>query len=117
MKHKCANRSLGRAPFAREQLFKNLIGSLLTHGSIVTTRARAKELRRFFEPLVSEARGEMTLARRRRLLRRIKKSDLAELFRVAKAQKTRPGGYLRLTRLPRVRSDGSEMTKVDILYG
>lgn len=107
---------MGRNASTRLQLWRNLTSSLLTHGSLVTTRAKARELRSFFEPLVSKARGEMTLAKRRLLLKNVRKDDLAKLVKVAKAQGTRPGGYLRLTRLPAPRSDGSEMVKVDVLY-
>lgn len=116
MKHKRTGRTLGRQAAVREQLFRNLTASLLTHGSVVTTQAKARELRGYFEPLVSQARGDMTLARRRRLLRKIKKAELGELIKVAKAQAKRPGGYLRLTRLPKTRSDGATMTRIDILY-
>lgn len=107
---------MSRNAVIRKQLWRNMTASLLTHGSVVTTCAKAKELRRFFEPLVSQARGDMTLAKRRLLLRNIRESDLPELTKVAKAQAKRPGGYLRLTRLPVKRSDGSAMVKVDILY-
>ncbi|MFH1353782.1 MAG: bL17 family ribosomal protein [bacterium] len=116
MKHKRTGRTLGRNATTRKQLWRNLASSLLTHGSVVTTRAKAKDLRGFFEPLVSRARGDMTLAKRRLLLKNIRKDDLPGLIKVAKAQEKRPGGYLRLTRLPRKRLDGSEMVKVDILY-
>lgn len=116
MKHKRTGRTLGRTAAGREQLLRNLTASLLQKGSLVTTSAKAKELRVYFERLISDARGEVTLAKRRRLLRKIKKGDLAQLLEVAKAQSKRPGGYLRLTRLPKTRSDGAEESRVDILY-
>jgi large subunit ribosomal protein L17 len=116
MKHRHKNRILGRTTEERKRLLKNLQSSLLEHGSIVTTEARAKELRKFFEPLVTEARGELTLHRRRRLLRKLfRKSDLVRLLEVAESQKNRPGGYVRLTKLPVTRMDAAAQVRVDIV--
>lgn len=116
MKHKHGNRILGRTANHRTQLLRNLTAALLTHDSIVTTEAKAKELRRFFEPLLTKAKQELTIARRRQLLRGgVKKTDITRLHELALRLKARPGGYLRLTKLPRERQDGSQMTRVDIL--
>lgn len=116
MKHQHSNRILSRTNFQRSSLLKNLTSSLLKHGSITTTEAKGKELRRFFEPLVTLARLELTLHRRRQLLQQLgKPTDLPALLVVATNNKTRPGGYLRLTKLPLMRSDAASMVKVDIL--
>ena len=93
-----------------------MTSSLLTHGSIVTTEAKAKELRGFFEPLVTKAKKEITLARRRELLAELMhKTDLPALLEVAQRNATRPGGYLRLTKLPTKRMDDATMVRIDIL--
>jgi len=81
----------------------------------VTQEAKAKELRRFFEPLVTYAKQGLTLHRRRQLLRKLPKDSLAKLQEVAKANEERPGGYLRVTKLPSKRQDASKMAKVEIV--
>lgn len=116
MKHKRATKTLGRNATERGYLFRTMSSQLLQHGSIVTTRAKAQELRRFFEPLVTEAKKEPTLARRRNLIRKIHNSkDVTKLFALGQEQQKRAGGYLRLTRLPIQRHDAAPMVRVDIV--
>lgn len=118
MKHRYNHRVLGRTATERHRLLQGLSSSLLRHGSVTTTAARAKELRRFFEPLVTHARQELTLHRRRRLLQKLlTKHDLPRLLEIALAQKGRPGGYLRITRLPCIRHDAASMVRIDIVEG
>lgn len=116
MKHKHGNRILSRSAAQRGALFKGLTSDLLMHGSLVTTSAKAKELRRHFEPLVTRAKTASTLHQRRVLRSRLGHArDLASLLRIGQTLKTRPGGYLRLTRLPRERQDGALRVRVDII--
>jgi large subunit ribosomal protein L17 len=116
MRHKKNNRILGRNSNQRLHLLQNLTSSLLEHGSLVTTEAKAKELRKHFEPLVTKAREELTLANRRRLMNSLMhKTDLQSLVDVAQKQGKRPGGYLRITKLPITREDAARMARVDIV--
>ena len=116
MRKKKNNRILGRSSNQRLHLMRNLTSSILEHGSIVTSEAKAKEFRRHFEPLVTKARLELTLQNRRSLiasLMHIKELEL--LLEVAKKNSKRPGGYLRITKLPITRTDAAHMAKIDIL--
>ena len=116
MKHRHGNRILGRKNTPRARLLQNLTSALLSHGKIVTTEAKGKELRRFFEPLITQARGEITLARRRLLLQRLgRREDLPVLLEVAKQFQGRPGGYTRLTRLPVTRKDAAREVTVELV--
>jgi large subunit ribosomal protein L17 len=116
MRHRSRNRILGRTAPRRKQLLQSLTSALLQHGAIVTTEAKAKELRSYFEPLVTQAKGEMSLHRRRNLLRRLlHKDDLLALLEVASAHKKRPGGYVQLTRLPKSRHDDAQLVNVRIV--
>lgn len=118
MRHKHSNRILGRNSQDRKQLMQNLTSSLLEHGSLVTTEAKAKELRKHVEPLITRAKQDLTLANRRLLLSRLlHEKDLAPLVEVAKVHKDRNGGYLRLTHLPVTRADAAPQMRVDILRG
>jgi len=95
---------------------RSLTSSLLKHGAIITTEAKAKELRKHFEPLVTKAKKEMTLARRRQLMSDLlHKDDISALLSVAKANAKRAGGYLRLTRLPSNRHDAAAIMRIDII--
>lgn len=115
MKHKRAGKSFGRQRAARLRLFEGLTSALLRHGTIVTTEPKAKELRRWFEPLVTRARMEETLANRRLLLSKLAtQADYSRLRKVAELHKDRAGGYLRLTKVGR-RGDDAKMTKVEII--
>lgn len=117
MHHKKANRILGRTSAHRHGLLKNLSSALLEHGFVVTTKARASELRKHFEPLVTKAKGELTLARRRELLSKLQhKTELEPLITIASEHKTRPGGYLRLTKLPTNRHDNADQVRVDVIH-
>lgn len=116
MKHRHGNRILSRTADKRRHLLQNLSTSLLLHQTIVTEEAKGKELKKWFEPLLTEARKELTLARRRRLLGvLLHKADLPRLTRLAQATKSRPGGYLRLTKLPVTRGDGAREVRVEFV--
>ncbi len=116
MKKRHSKRILGRKIGPRKALMKSLISALLLHGSIVTTEAKAKEIRVYCEPLITKAKKGEELANRRALLSATgKKADVERLFVVGKANSKRNGGYLRLTRLPHRRGDNSVMMRVDII--
>ena len=116
MRKKVSNRILGRSADERLHLMRLLTSSLLEHGAINTSEAKAKELRRHFEPLVTRAKAELTLTNRRMLIAKLAdKAELPQLLAVAKKNKKRPGGYLRITKLPVIRSDAAHMAHVEIL--
>lgn len=116
MRNKKSNRILGRTSDRRGHLMKSLISSLLEHGAIVTSEAKAKELRQHFEPLITRAREDLTLANRRSLISYLMhKEDLSALVEVGKKHAKRPGGYLRITKLPVSRTDAARMAKIEIL--
>lgn len=116
MKHRHGNRILSRTADKRRHLLQNLSTALLQHKSIVTEEAKGKELKKWFEPLLTEARKELTLARRRHLLRSLlHTADIARLRAVAEATHGRPGGYLRLTKLPITRGDGAREVRVEFV--
>lgn len=116
MKHRHSNRPLGRKRAPRKRLMENLAQALLLHGSIVTSEANAKELRRFFEPLITHARKEKTLHVQRLLTARLgTKVGVDRLFKVAQDMAGRPGGYTRITHLPSQRQDSAREVRIDIV--
>jgi len=100
MRHGKKGRKLGVSPAHRRAMLRNLAINLIEHRRIQTTDSRAKELRRFIEPLVTFAkRGD--LHARRQVLRRIpNKGAVATLFNeIAPVYADRPGGYTRIVKL------------------
>lgn len=95
---------------------RTMSSSLLEHGSLVTTEAKAKELRQFIEPLITAAKKEWTSSRRQHLARNFfTPVSVATLHTVADAARERRGGYLRLTKLPARFHDNVRRVKVDII--
>ena len=100
MRHKKAGRKLSRKSAHRKALMSNLASALITHKKIKTTDAKAKELRKFIEPMVTFAkRGD--LHARRQVLKRIRhKTIVRELFEnIGPRYSTRDGGYTRIIKL------------------
>lgn len=64
MRHSNTGRKLSRTPAHRKALLQNLAKALITHGRIVTTELKAKELRRVVEPLVTLAKNSDVHSRR-----------------------------------------------------
>lgn len=100
MRHAKKKITLGRERNQRVALMRALAESIVLHGSIETTLAKAKALRSFVEPLVTKAKRG-TLADRRNVLK-VLYTDKAvkKLFtEIAPKYQTRPGGYTRVTKL------------------
>ena len=100
MRHKKLGRKLSRKSSHRRALMSNLASALITHKKIKTTDAKAKELRRFVEPLVTFAK-KGDLHSRRQVLKRIpRKIIVKELFEnIAPSFLNRNGGYTRIIKL------------------
>ena len=97
-------------------MFRNLATSLFEHGKIETTVAKAKDLRRVVEKLITVA-GEDTLHRRRQAYGYItSKPVVHKLFAEIGPQfKTRPGGYTRVVRTRRRAGDAAEMAVIELV--
>src|SRR5258708_28237976 len=99
MRHQKSGRHFNRDTKARKALMRGLCSSLLEHGRITTTEAKAKELRRWVERLITEAKDD-DLAARRRVARDISNDEVADrLFsNLMPPLRHRPGGYTRIIR-------------------
>jgi len=116
MRHRKAGRQLRRTSEQRLALLRNLASSLIEHGAIETTEAKAKELRPFVEKLVTKAR-QGTLHARRLAGRHVHKRDTADkLFReLGPKFAARPGGYTRILKTGARRGDGAEMARIEFV--
>ena len=97
MRHRQSNRKLNRTTSHRLAMFRNMSNSLLRHEVIKTTLPKAKELRRFVEPLITLGK-EPSLANHRLAFDRLRDREMVvKLFgELGPRYKTRPGGYLRI---------------------
>ena len=100
MKHRMHTRHLGRSSPHRKALMRNMVTSLLEHERIETTDAKAKELRRVADRMITLGKRG-TLHARRRALRTIRSREVAaKVFdSLAARYRDRAGGYTRVLKL------------------
>ncbi|HUE37893.1 MAG TPA: 50S ribosomal protein L17 [Candidatus Binatia bacterium] len=114
MRHLNSGRKLNRSGSHRKALMRNLATALIRHEQIRTTDAKAKELRRFADRLVSLGK-QATLHARRRAFDRIRDSDaVSKLFDViAPRFGDRPGGYTRIVKLGLRHGDAAPISIIE----
>ncbi|HLS47348.1 MAG TPA: 50S ribosomal protein L17 [Gemmatimonadales bacterium] len=116
MRHRAKGRQLSRTSSHRRALLNNMATSLFEHGRVVTTEAKAKELRPFAEKLITLARrGD--LHARRLVERKIKNREvLGRLFsEIGPRFASRPGGYTRILKLGHRPGDGADVARIELL--
>jgi len=116
MRHRAKGRQLSRTSSHRRALLRNMATSLFEHGAIVTTEAKAKELRPFAEKLITLARrGD--LHARRQAARAVKEPGVLQTLFAEIGPKfaARPGGYTRILKLGPRRSDATEMVYLELV--
>ena len=106
MRHGKKVNHLGRTAPHRKALMANMASSLIIHKRISTTCAKAKELRKYVEPLITKAKDDSTHSRR----------VVFELFReVSTKIADRPGGYCRIIKLPNRLGDNASMAMIELV--
>ena len=116
MRHRARSRKLGRTSAHRKALYRNLVTSLLEHERIETTDAKAKELRRVADRMITLGkRGD--LHARRQALRVVRdKAVAAKLFsELAERFRDRPGGYTRVIKVRTRVGDAAPMSIVELV--
>ena len=118
MRHRKAGRQLRRTSEQKLALMRNLASSLIEHGAIETTEAKAKELRPFVERLITKAKSG-TLHDRRLAVRHSHKRETADtLFQeVGPKFKSRAGGYTRILKTGHRKGDGADMARIELIEG
>lgn len=116
MRHRNSGKQLSRTSSHRKAMFKNMMVSLIRHEMIKTTVTKAKELRRFIEPLITLAK-EDTLHRRRLAYARLRDRDMVtKLFtELGPHFLKRPGGYLRILKCDFRKGDNAPMAIVELV--
>lgn len=116
MRHGNSGRALSRTSSHRKAMFKNMMVSMLKHELIKTTVPKAKELRRFMEPMITLAKVD-SLANRRLAYDRLRDRDIVKkLFEeIGPFYKARPGGYLRILKCNFRKGDNAPMAIVELV--
>ena len=116
MRHGKKNNHLGRTAPHRAAMLSNMATSLILHKRIETTVAKAKELRKYAEPLITKAKTDDTNNRRVVFSYLQSKEAIKELFGiVAEKVANRPGGYTRIIKLGNRLGDNAEMCMMELV--
>ncbi len=110
MRHGLTGRQLSRNAPHRAAMLRNMAASLLLHETIRTTAPKAKELRRFVEPLITLGKTDSDANRRLAFSRLRDPAIVTKLFDdLGPRFKARPGGYTRILRMANRAGDNAEM--------
>jgi large subunit ribosomal protein L17 len=117
MRHHRAGRKLGRDAAHRKALYANLTASLIEHGRIKTTVAKAKEVRPVAEDMMITLGRRGDVAARRHALKFLRSQDVVhKLFSdVGPRFADRPGGYSRIVKLGPRQGDAAEMAYLELV--
>ncbi|MFN8353819.1 MAG: 50S ribosomal protein L17 [Spirosomataceae bacterium] len=116
MRHGKKDNHLGRTTAHRAALLSNLASSLILNKRIETTLAKAKELRKFVEPIITRSKEDTTHARRTVFSYLQNKEAIKELFSiVAEKVADRPGGYTRIIKLGTRLGDNAEVCLIELV--
>ena len=116
MAHRVAGRKLGRATDHRLALFRNQVTDLLRNERLITTEAKAREVRTFAEKMITLGKRGDLHARRRALRFVYDKNVVNKLFSdLAPRFQDRKGGYTRMIKLVPRQGDGSRMAQLQLV--
>lgn len=116
MRHRSKKITLGREKAQRDALIRNLAESLIIHGGIKTTSAKARAVRGYVEPLVTKAK-KGTLAERRLLISRLYTDEAVNKLMAdyGPRYKDRAGGYTRIIKIGPRFHDAADMVRIEFV--
>lgn len=116
MRHRNTGRKLGRKSSHRKAMFSNMCTSLIEHELIRTTLPKAKELRRYIEPLITVSKVDSVASRRHVFDTLRSKSAVGKLFTTLGPRYVeRPGGYVRVLKCGFRPGDNAPMAIVELV--
>ncbi|MBR0273044.1 MAG: 50S ribosomal protein L17 [Bacteroidaceae bacterium] len=116
MRHGKKFNHLGRTASHRDAMLSNMATSLIMHKRITTTLAKAKELKKFIEPLLTKSKQDTTNARRVVFSHLQNKYAVTELFQVVSPKiADRPGGYTRIIKTGFRQGDQAAMCFIELV--
>lgn len=116
MRHRKTGRAFSRTSSHRKAMFSNMCSSLIDHELIKTTLPKAKELRRYLEPLITVSKADSVAARRYVFDRLRSKEAVTKLFgTLGPRYEKRPGGYLRVLKCGFRAGDNAPMAIIELV--
>ena len=116
MRHNKKFNHLSRTADHRRAMLANMAISLIMHKRITTTLAKAKELKKYVEPLITKAKDDSTNSRRVVFSYLQNKEAIKELFGpVAEKVGDRPGGYTRIIKLGFRQGDAAQICFIELV--
>jgi large subunit ribosomal protein L17 len=116
MRHRKSGKKLNRNSSHRQAMFRNMAVSLIEHEVIKTTVVKAKELRRFAEPLITLSKEDTVANRRLAFDRTRSKAAVGKLFSdIGPRSKDRNGGYTRILKCGFRRGDSAPMAFIELV--
>lgn len=116
MRHRVATRRLGRYSSHRLAMLGNMAASLFVEGSVITTVAKAKELRRVAEKMITKAKAGTINDRRLVIAGMPHKAAVTKLFsELGPKYAGRNGGYTRIIKLGMRVGDASQMAVIQLV--
>jgi large subunit ribosomal protein L17 len=116
VRHQKKGRRFGIQPDHRRQMLANLACSVLEHGRVRTTEAKAKEVRPLVEKAITLGRsGDLHSRRRAITLLRNKQVSYSLFNEIAPRYSERPGGYTRILKLGPRQGDAAEMVFLELV--
>lgn len=116
MRHRNSGRKFSRTSSHRKAMFSNMCTSLIEHELIKTTLPKAKELRRYIEPLITVSKSDSVASRRYAFDRLRSKVAVGKLFTTLGPRYVeRPGGYVRVLKCGNRPGDNAPMAIVELV--
>ncbi|MBQ6840811.1 MAG: 50S ribosomal protein L17 [Bacilli bacterium] len=112
-----AYRKLGRNNQVRRSILAGLTKDVIMHESIITTEARAKEVRKFVDKMITYGKNGTLVSRRKALaFLHNDKAVVAKVFdELAKKYENRDGGYTRIIKIAERRGDDALEVKIELV--
>ena len=116
MRHRKSGKKLNRNSSHRQAMFRNMAVSLIEHEVIKTTLVKAKELRRFAEPLITLSKEDSVANRRLVFDRTRSKATVGKLFSdIGPRSINRQGGYTRILKCGFRKGDAAPMAFIELV--
>lgn len=116
MRHRKSGRKFNINSSHRKALFSNMVGSLIAHELIKTTLPKAKELRKYAEPLITLSKDDSVAKRRIAFSKLRDRAAVTKLFNeLGPRYKDRNGGYLRIMKCGFRSGDSAPMAYVELI--
>jgi len=116
VRHRLAQRKLGRPTHHRWALYRNQVTALLAHERIITTEAKAREIQSLAEKVITLGKDGSLASRRRALAFITGEKVVKKLFdEIAPEYYDRAGGYTRLVKLGPRRGDNAPMAQIELV--